>query len=885
LRYSQSQAALYQYLEQAEPEFFARLQKLVKDGRWDIVGGAWVENDLNLSGGEATVRQLLHGQHYYRDKFGKEALVAWAPDTFGHPWTMPQIYSKAHLKYHAFSRCGKNKLVFDWQGPDGSKIHSYDVGVLLSFLDMAKDIKDVASGKEKFKETFEKMGLDCLAVGFGEGDHGGGPSDDEMMYINMAGMPMLKKAKLPKPVLSRADEAMQKMVEATKDIPVIDDELNYVFRGCFSSQAEVKRRNRMSEQLLDIAERLSALSSIAYGAAFPTDELKSAWEKTMFNQFHDILPGTCVNKVYPDVHKLYSEVEETADSAIIKAFKPVAEGRQLPMAQSLMVVFNPCPWTRDAAVEAVIDFKGKNKPTGVTLEPVGGPDTESIKGQFLNTMSVYKSLNRRRCIFAVKNLPPMGIRFYRINGLVGEKTSLSGGQLRVPPHEIINKSYREKNTLWEVPAPQKTSEGATLKATENSLENAYYTVTVNPQTGGISSILDKKNNRELVLKGEEVNVIKVYPDDDSGYSAWEIKAGEGKPLGKPAYVKMVENGPVRATIQVGYNYGQSRIEQRISLYEHLDIVEFSNQTEWRERAKTLKVRFPVEVGGTAAQPAAKAEPKPAPTADAKPAQEKGAEITVTVKKPEDTAAPAAAGDSTVQFVREIPYGWIKSANDGSEVPAQKWVDITGPKGGVSILNDSRYGHDAKGSDIGITLLRSSVAPDPVADMGIHATGYALWSHGPEWKASESAHRGIDFNSPALAYAKGPTPIGVAVPPLTEQPEVITSLLSVDKPNVIVSAFKKAHKGDDYVLRVYECDGAPETEVTLKLNFPVNSVVEADLLEDKTADAACANGELKFKIGKFEIKTFKMNVTPSAPPKAQAAKPADEAEQPKAEGEK
>jgi alpha-mannosidase len=281
LIFSQSQAAIYHLMEEVEPEVFEKIRRRVAEGRWDVTASTWVEGDLNMASGESLVRQTTCALNYVEEKFGVTPRVCWCPDTFGHPWTYPQILKKCGLDYYYGHRCTRpeNEHLFWWEGPDGSRVLVFNEGVTYNNQigpQMARS----------FPKMLREFDLPSHLVVFGVGDHGGGPTRRDLnnsIFLNQQKrFPRLRHV----PV-----EEFYRSVEDSPKIPVVRDELNFVFEGCYTTHSDIKLMNRRGEALLYETEVMSSLASLK-GEEYPSQELETAWRHVLFNQFHDLLDGS-----------------------------------------------------------------------------------------------------------------------------------------------------------------------------------------------------------------------------------------------------------------------------------------------------------------------------------------------------------------------------------------------------------------------------------------------------------------------------------------------------------------------------------------------------------------------------------------------------------------
>ncbi|MCX7771900.1 MAG: alpha-mannosidase [Clostridia bacterium] len=316
-----SQPQLYEFIAQERPELFERIRKRVKEGRWEPEGAMWVEADTNIPSGESLVRQILFGKRYFRENFGIESQILWLPDVFGYSAALPQILDKFGIRYFMTTKISWNEYnkmpadTFKWVGIDGS-------GVLAHFITTA-DVDDLP---EKFFTTYngtinassvmgawkryqQKTINDEVLISYGFGDGGGGPTK-EMLEIGrrlekgIPGCPMFKQ--------STAKAFFEQLHENVADHPKLPSwvgELYFEYhRGTLTSMGKNKWYNRKTEILYGELEFLSTLLSSFCGAGYPSDLLNNGWKTILLNQFHDIIPGSSIKKVYEDSWEQYETI-------------------------------------------------------------------------------------------------------------------------------------------------------------------------------------------------------------------------------------------------------------------------------------------------------------------------------------------------------------------------------------------------------------------------------------------------------------------------------------------------------------------------------------------------------------------------------------------------
>ena len=339
-RFSHSQPALYEMTAHDHPELFARIKSRVAEGRWEVMGGMWVEPDLNVPGSEALVRQLTLGRTYYHETFGDvETPVLWLPDTFGFPGQIPQLMKLAGLDWFVTNKLNWNQFnrvpwaTHIWEGIDGSRVKAHVLTTPrdVQYLPFPTNYKSDLSAKEVMGTWTHagKTQTTSLPICFGYGDGGGGPTADLLAkahaYKDFPSMPQLR--------LSTVREALDALEESAGDLPVWRGE-HYLegHRGVYTSQGWIKRANRLAERALHEAEALSAITG-------QSPDLTEAWKLLCLNQFHDIVTGTSVPEVYEDARRDYLQIDRITSAAIADATRTLSASE--PGVASLIPTTGP----------------------------------------------------------------------------------------------------------------------------------------------------------------------------------------------------------------------------------------------------------------------------------------------------------------------------------------------------------------------------------------------------------------------------------------------------------------------------------------------------------------------------------------------------------------
>ncbi|MEM6324409.1 MAG: alpha-mannosidase, partial [Pseudomonadota bacterium] len=361
-RFSHSQAQLYAMTEVDQPELFAEIKTRVAEGRWEVLGGMWVEPDTNMPGAEALVRQITIGRHWFAQAFGADAEtpVLWLPDTFGFAWCLPQLMAQSGLKMLITSKLNWNQhnptpwSTFQWQGIDGTRVpvHILTTPRPVDHLPFPTNYKSDLSAAEVHGTLTAVRGapLPALPICYGYGDGGGGPTKALIAraraFAAMPGMPQMG--------MGRVSDLVDLVLPLADSLPVIDDELYMEgHRGVLTGQGWIKRANREAEAALHRAELVAVLA----GQQQIPEELTQAWQLLCLNQFHDIITGTCIPQVMADAR---------TDMAEIMRLCGLAEARHQPDAGALGIL-NPSTCAR-----ADVAFTEAALPEDVPHQKVAG---------------------------------------------------------------------------------------------------------------------------------------------------------------------------------------------------------------------------------------------------------------------------------------------------------------------------------------------------------------------------------------------------------------------------------------------------------------------------------------------------------------------------------
>ncbi len=548
-------ASYYKWIKLSEPEMFEEIKERVKEGRWAVVGGMWVQPDCNIPSGEAFCRHMLYSQKFFKENFGFNVKTGYNVDSFGHNGMLPQLLKKSGIDNYVYQRPDnrdeKPNLPFEnlhlWQSPDGSVINCFH-------------IPDGYCGgieKERLDDHYYNKPQPMM-VFFGVGNHGGGPSKKHLADADE----LIKKGDFK---YSVPDEYF----EETKDVekPLVNEDLQHHASGCYSANSRVKELNRRAETELVTAEKLDVLANIMTGSALHSKDIEGAWERVMFNQFHDILAGCSIKEAYTDAENAFGYARETAMGINTFAAQriswrikttdflnsDVSEMRSRMWYRngegSPMVVFNPHSFPvksigqfGDQGVSKVLDSEGNE----VRMQKVRAPYTD---GDHVN-----------KTIFEAE-IPAYGYVVYYLYH-----------------HDPSNIKEYETDLI----------------SSDNVLENSKVKITFDKESGAVSSYLIKDNNTEFAkeLLGKAV-VCDDSENDTWGHRIFDYNIDIGS-FGDGT-LELIENGPVRATIKSVTKYGNSVLTRYYSLYSESEKLTVRTVLDLDEQYKSVKLSFSADV--------------------------------------------------------------------------------------------------------------------------------------------------------------------------------------------------------------------------------------------------------------------------------------------------
>ncbi|NKY23192.1 alpha-mannosidase [Cellulomonas denverensis] len=551
------QMALLDWVEEQDPELFARITARVAEGRWVNVGGWWCEPDCNMPMGESFARQGLYGQRYLISRFGTPATVGMNADPFGHAASLPTVLRGHGLDSYLFLRPGpheselEQKTLFRWRAPDGSEVLGYRIP-----FEYCSPSGSVDGQVDKALGTLDRTLGDVMVL-YGVGNHGGGPTianiESIHRYDRMGSFGRLQMSS-PRAYI---DSVHARGPEFLESLNVWTDDLQHHAPGCYSAHSGIKSWEQRAQYALLSAERWAAVAAMHDGAAYPREDLERAWKQVLLNQFHDVLPGSAIEHAYDDARDQLGEATAVAKRIITRAHNVLARQIDIPTetGSQPMVVFNPHPWPVSTDVEMhygshpgevhVVDDEGRV----VVSQPTQSRATTNQTG--------------RGAIVFRAEVPALGYRVYRVR--------------------MATQPVRPE---WSSHAP------GPLTVSETVLENDLVRIELDPRTGWIRSYRDKRTGLDVMhgVDGSTHTQVCDDPTDTWGHRVVSY-AWPGDPMTTTRIV-VRESGPLRARVRVEREWGASRMVEELLLDHDSPVLRVDVTLDWREPARLLKLRFP-----------------------------------------------------------------------------------------------------------------------------------------------------------------------------------------------------------------------------------------------------------------------------------------------------
>lgn len=768
----------------------AFLRRMIEEERFDIVGGMWVQPDVQVPHAEVLIRNIQQGRRWFREALGVPSEHAWNIDTFGQCPQLPQILSKSGMRSYTFMRGVSESLarelpdLFHWEGPDGSRIltcwmkEGYQSGIHERLLPNSEKRqtelfyrylrapfppkkKDEMSPDEAFEVTRRDLVLRI------EGSNAPiklVPVGDDNFIFHPEVLPVVEELRKRLPdydIEISTPSAFFAKAEQLPDLPTVKADpclpLRIVdLRGTFEGRCELKKAQREYELTLLQAEKFSTVARLL-GRRYPWSSMRIAWTDAILNSFHDTIGGSHSDEVYQAAMTRYGKarhggrINETPALALEGALGAIASqiktygGSGRPLA-----VFNGLSWQR----EDICEFDCEN------TEQVSIVDEEG-------KVVAHQTSGDGKAVFHAESVPAIGYKtFYVRRGKVAseEREGVSAGT--------------------------------------GTLENRWWRIEFDTQNGGIKRLYDKSAKREILdtSSGPGNEIVALSGDGDLEgmleLDGTEWRSGDGSVSALRA-----ETGPVFGSIAFDGEMETGPLTRRVTIYAAHNRIDFETTVDIQRSKFLMLVDFPL-----------------------------------AMRNPE--------------ILYETPYATMQRF--GENLAAQNWVACQDGDHGVALVNTGNPGYWANENHLRMALLWSvdQVWPPksynaPLAnEPGEHTFGYSLFPYEGTWQKAGVVQRGNEINNPLLTF---PKQAGKGKLPKSK------SFLEATPSRFVVSTMKAAENGDGFVIRGYESTGEP-ADVSLKLGFPVEQAWQADLLEQADHEVSVVDGQLRFHCDGYEIVT-------------------------------
>ena len=574
LKFIRGEAVIYQHIEQTDPATFRRIQKMVEAGRWDIVGGTYLQPDTNLAGIETLARQFTRGQRYFQSRFGRCPTVAWQADSFGHSAGLPEVLASAGIDSFAFLRPDSKAFpipepAFWWEGQGGARILAYRP--LAGWYGAERD--ELPRRLDALVEASGNSQLENIGCFYGLGNHGGGPSRRQLRDISQwaANHP---KVEVVHSGLHEFFGALRRELQEKKAtvLPVHRGELNFCLRGCYSSAAKLKSLYRHCEQTVSRAEKTDSVIAAKIGRTGA--DFSEPWDGVLFNSFHDILPGSSIERALEDQIRWMGGVVHSAQRLEFRALnelaalvdttvKPVETDHPTGVAT---FVWNPHPhaFNGHVEVETCIDYRPlfdyKDRPFEVPMRVLSWSGKPLPFQEITTESNAMPYLPWRKRVLVPVSLPAFGWNVLETAWVEGAITPKVENPVLTGPNWIDNGIYRVETRVG--------NDGVHLFLEGKPVfgKKGLGAVVIEDPWGCWGGMLEEKESWNLTSIRER----------------WKVIA-----------VENLETGPERGKLWVRLAGAKSRIDLAFSLTRDREAVDVAARVMWDDRSARLKLEFPV----------------------------------------------------------------------------------------------------------------------------------------------------------------------------------------------------------------------------------------------------------------------------------------------------
>lgn len=826
--FSQSQAAVYKIVERYDPEMLQKIKQRVKEKRWEITASTWVETDKNMPNGESLARHILYTKRYLSELFDIDAdtlNLDFEPDTFGHSIHIPEILSAGGVKYYYYCRGYDKEFIYKWQAPSGKEVINYcEPNWYNGCIEPAFAVY--------IPEFCEKYEMKTALKVYGVGDHGGGPTRRDIeRLLDMRSWPVF-----PEISFGTYGEYFKLLEEIKDTLPSVTGELNFVAPGCFTSQTRIKLANRKSEALLYEAETYSTIASIYGKKGYPVKAFNAAWENVLFNQFHDIIPGSGVIETREHAMGLFQEtvaLANTNGSAALEHIVSQIDTSNLNIEREDI---------KETASEGAGAGYGSNE-YRITQCEIGRGKSRVF--HVFNSSSVHRDENVEIQLWDWEG-NPQRIHVTDHEGYVTGHQVMDYGMDKYWGHhftkilinaEVPANGYNtyilEESKDFEVEGVPSNLPRTSEHEFSFKLENEHIKVVFDNTKGSIISMIDKSTGEDFADKAGLTGIFRLIEENIHGGSAWDVgrymnirnltdnvsiygcgarphtmwdRTFEKVKVKNASY----ETNGLRQAIIYKIVFGQSELKATISLENNSSSLKYEVECDWHEMGSKDKHMVPQL----------------------------------------NFHMPLNYSCSLYKY--DVPSGTIERRPMDMDVPGNSWmlgVREASDRKCVMLVTDSKYGFRGINNSMSISLIRSSFDPDPNPEWGIIKFNFAVCLV-DNTSNRELIERAYNFNHPLTAVSN------------TVHPGKFPckkSFISLSKGNIAFSSIKMGedNTGKKSILRLYETDGK-KAEVELDFSRKVKACYFVDINENMIASTSpikIGESNIEFEVLPFSIATI------------------------------
>ncbi len=680
--FAQSQASVYHIIEQFAPAMLEPIRSRIREGRWEVTASTWVENDKNMASGEAMARHLLYTKRYLGKllEIDPDSLTLdFEPDTFGHSVHLPEALVNGGVKYYYHCRGYDGENLYRWQAPSGATVLVYREPEWYNGAIEPYMLTNLPSLCQRYGI---KVGLKV----YGVGDHGGGPTRRDLnRLLEMQSWPLM-----PTLTFGTLGGFFRALEPHADQFPLVKGELNYVFTGCYTAQSKIKQANRMAEDRLYDAEALDASASALLPDFIPMGSLEPAWRKLLFNQFHDILPGSGVPETREyalgEFQKLLASAQINANHAMSSLCAAIDTAKWTPVEDNGISLGAGVGFGLDGA--AGFGFPQSERGEGLVRAYTLFNTTQYDRHETAElTLWDWQGDPNRLCVEDAAGRPVDHQLLGEGDHYWGHRYLRLAIQAQVPAMGYATYVVRQAS-LQQVPRAIDTNPRCDrMSDAPIILDNGRIRASFDPKRMVLISLTDCASGIELLDPAAPAGVFQLIRENPVyGMTSWRVGPySQVINLNETAEVRVQppEYGPLRQQVQYTMAFGQSTLKVTLHLDRDSDRLEYAVEADWHEHgSETLGIP---QLG---------------------------------------FSAPVAGSSGLFRYA--VPFGYLDRPALDHDVPALGLACARScEKPALALLADCKYGFRGTSQGLYVDLIRGSYDPDLYPEDGIHHFRLAL----------------------------------------------------------------------------------------------------------------------------------------------------------------